>query len=224
MPDYAKAKVAATKIFDLFDRVPKINNWNNNDGMILPSIDGEISFKSVEFSYPTRSEVKVLNGLNLTIYKGQRIALVGSSGCGKSTVTQLLERFYDPDSGEITINNVNIQSINLQWLRSQIGIVSQEPILFDASIRENIAYGDNTREVSMEEIINAAKQANIHDFISNLPNVSVLSNTNIRIQNNYYLISYKGLWNKRRRQRYSVVRWSKTTRFNRFVMLFICFI
>lgn len=193
MPDYAKAKVAATKIFDLFDRVPKINNWNNNDGMILPSIDGEISFKSVEFSYPTRSEVKVLNGLNLTIYKGQRIALVGSSGCGKSTVTQLLERFYDPDSGEITINNVNIQSINLQWLRSQIGIVSQEPILFDASIRENIAYGDNTREVSMEEIINAAKQANIHDFISNLPNVSVLSNTNIRIQNNYYLISYKGL-------------------------------
>ena len=99
---------------------------------------------------------------------------MGSSGCGKSTVTQLLERFYDVDAGEIKISNLDVRSANLFWLRSQIGIVSQEPILFDGTIAENIAYGDNSREVSMNEIIEAAKQSNIHDFISSLPKASVI--------------------------------------------------
>jgi ATP-binding cassette, subfamily B (MDR/TAP), member 1 len=90
---------------------------------------------------------------------------------GKSTVTQLIERFYDPDSGTITLGNIDIKDINLYWLRSQIGLVSQEPILFDMSIKENIAYGDNSRTVTMDEIISAAKQANIHDFIVKLPQV-----------------------------------------------------
>jgi ABC-type bacteriocin/lantibiotic exporter with double-glycine peptidase domain len=94
MPDWTKAKVAIVKIFELFDRVPQIDNWNDKTGLVLPTIDGEIEFRAVEFSYPTRKEVKVLNNLNITIGKGQKIALVGSSGCGKSTVTQLLERFY----------------------------------------------------------------------------------------------------------------------------------
>ena len=84
---------------------------------------------------------------------------------------QLLERFYDPDSGQITLNGWKLQDINLHWLRSQIGIVSQEPILFDSSIAENIAYGDNSRIVPMVEIMEAAKQANIHDFIVTLPEV-----------------------------------------------------
>lgn len=84
---------------------------------------------------------------------------------------QLLERFYDPDSGQITLNGRRLESINLHWLRSQIGIVSQEPVLFDASIAENIAYGDNSREVSILEIMEAAKQANIADFIASLPEV-----------------------------------------------------
>lgn len=97
------------------------------------------------------------------------MALVGSSGCGKSTITQLLERFYDPDEGDITLCNKKLSDLDLYWLRNKIGIVSQEPILFDLSIKENIAYGDNSREISMDEIIEAAKKANIHDFISKLP-------------------------------------------------------
>jgi ABC-type multidrug transport system fused ATPase/permease subunit len=172
MPDYSKAKIAIVKICELFDRVPKVNNWDVNQGAKLDSIEGDINLKSVEFSYPTREEVKVLDDFNLTIRQGQKIALVGSSGCGKSTVTQLLERFYDPDAGEVTVNNIDIRHLSLGWLRSQIGIVSQEPILFDTTIAENIAYGDNSRVVPMEEIIEAAKKANIHDFISNLPQVS----------------------------------------------------
>lgn len=94
---------------------------------------------------------------------------MGSSGCGKSTVTQLLERFYDPDAGEVTLSGKPLNKLDLYWLRNQIGIVSQEPILFDLSVAENIAYGDNSREVTKEEIIQAAKKANIHDFISQLP-------------------------------------------------------
>ena len=171
MPDYAKAKVAAVKIFELLDRVTQIDNWSSNKGIVLNDLhlNSQISFESVEFSYPTRNEVKVLNNLNLAISKGQQIALVGSSGCGKSTVTQLLERFYDPDNGKITINGVELKHLNLHWLRSNIGIVSQEPILFDASIAYNIGYGDNSRAVPLDEIIEAAKQANIHDFIASLP-------------------------------------------------------
>ncbi len=84
---------------------------------------------------------------------------------------QLLERFYNPDSGQITVNGCKLENINLHWLRSQIGIVSQEPILFDSSVSDNIAYGDNSREVPMVEIMEAAKQANIHDFIASLPEV-----------------------------------------------------
>nr|QUF59435.1 ATP-binding cassette transporter Abcb1-2 [Brachionus angularis] len=169
MPDYAKAKVAVQKIFELFDTVPKINNWESNTGVILNNLNGDIEFNSVQFRYPNRPDARVLENLNISIKQGQQIALVGSSGCGKSTVTQLLERFYDSNSGELKINGFKIQDLNLHWLRSQIGIVSQEPILFDRSIAENIAYGDNSRKVSMDEIIEAAKKANIHEFIINLP-------------------------------------------------------
>lgn len=132
----------------------------------------EIKFDSINFSYPNRPGVQILNNLSFRIKPGQKIALIGSSGCGKSTVTQLLERFYDASSGDILIGNYNLKELNLSWLRSQISIVSQEPILFDTSIAENIAYGDNTRQVTREEIEAAAKLANIHDFISKLPLVN----------------------------------------------------
>lgn len=135
----------------------------------LDSLNGEIKLENIEFTYPTRPDAKVLDRLSVRIRKGQRVALVGSSGCGKSTITQLIERFYDPDNGSVSFCEQNLKDLNLHWLRSQIGIVSQEPILFDMSIRENIAYGDNARQVSMEEIVEAAKLANIHDFISKLP-------------------------------------------------------
>jgi ABC-type multidrug transport system fused ATPase/permease subunit len=173
MPDYTKAKAATISMFELFERVPKIDNLDSVSGEKLLDMDvnAEIRLENVEFTYPARPDAKILKGINLAIRKGQRIAMVGSSGCGKSTITQLLERFYDVDSGSVLLNNKNLKQLNLYWLRSQIGIVSQEPILFDMSIEENIAYGDNSRTVPIDEIIEAAKKANIHDFISNLPQV-----------------------------------------------------
>jgi ABC-type multidrug transport system fused ATPase/permease subunit len=172
MPDYAKAINSATAIDKLSKTEPLIDNWSSSGQIIKPEDDdGTIRLDNVEFSYPTRKEATVLNKINLKINKGQRVGLVGSSGCGKSTVTQLIERFYDPDTGSITLSDKNLKDLDLFWLRSQIGIVSQEPILFDLSIRDNIAYGDNARNVPFEEIQEAAIKSNIHDFIINLPKV-----------------------------------------------------
>lgn len=131
-----------------------------------------MTYTDVSFSYPTRPGVKVLRELNLLIQQGKTVALVGPSGCGKSTLIQLLERFYDPNSGYITIDEKDIREIKLDTLRSQMGIVSQEPSLFDRTIEQNIAYGDNSREVTKSEVIEAAKKANIHNFIVSLPTVT----------------------------------------------------
>ena len=127
--------------------------------------------QDVKFSYPARPDVEVLQGVSLSLSPGKTLALVGPSGCGKSTVVSLIERFYDPSSGSLTLENIDLRDLNLHWLRSQIGIVSQEPVLFDASIAENIRYGALFREVSDEEVIEAAKSANIHSFIESLPEV-----------------------------------------------------
>ena len=97
------------------------------------------------------------------------MALVGPSGCGKSTVIQLIQRFYDLNSGMITLENHDIQALNVPWVRSKLSIVSQEPVLFNRTLAENISYGDNTKDITMEDIIAAARKANIHQFISNLP-------------------------------------------------------
>ena len=115
----------------------------------------------------------MLQGLNVSAKSGQTLALVGPSGCGKSTVVSLIERFYDPQSGSLTLDGIDLKDLNIRWLRSQIGIVSQEPVLFDTSIAENIRYGANFREVSDEEVVEAAKAANIHTFIESLPQVSM---------------------------------------------------
>ncbi|XP_058037982.1 ATP-dependent translocase ABCB1 [Ahaetulla prasina] len=168
-PDYAKAKISAAQLFMLFETVPSIDNYSE-EGKKPETVNSNIAFKEVVFNYPTRPDVPVLQGLNIAIEKGQTLALVGSSGCGKSTLVQLLERFYDPLSGEVLLDGENEKQLNIQWLRSQIGIVSQEPVLFGCSIAENIAYGDNTREVPFDEICEVAKAANIHSFIESLPN------------------------------------------------------
>uniref|UniRef100_A0A8C0C4H0 MDR1 protein n=1 Tax=Buteo japonicus TaxID=224669 RepID=A0A8C0C4H0_9AVES len=167
-PDYAKAKTSAAHLFLLFERVPSIDSYSE-EGEKPETFGGSIMIKDVAFNYPNRPEVKILQGLNLKVEKGQTLALVGSSGCGKSTVVQLLERFYDPLDGEMLFDGKNAKTLNIQWLRAQIGIVSQEPMLFDCTIAENIAYGDNSRQVPHEEIVNAAKEANIHSFIDSLP-------------------------------------------------------
>ena len=97
---------------------------------------------------------------------------MGASGCGKTTVTALMQRFYDPKLGSLMFNGVDLRDLNTPWLRSQIGIVFQEPVLFDGTIAENILYGANFNEVAVEEIIKAATAANIHNFIMSLPWVS----------------------------------------------------
>jgi ABC-type multidrug transport system fused ATPase/permease subunit len=112
----------------------------------------------------------VLKGLDLLIEPDKTVALVGSSGCGKSTCVQLIQRFYDPVEGQIEVDGHDIRTLNLNWLRSHIGVVGQEPVLFGASIAENIRFGN--QEASKEDVIQAAKDANAHDFIVKLPQVS----------------------------------------------------
>uniref|UniRef100_A0A8C7A663 ATP binding cassette subfamily B member 1 n=1 Tax=Neovison vison TaxID=452646 RepID=A0A8C7A663_NEOVI len=167
-PDYAKAKVSAAHVIMIIEKTPLIDSYSTG-GLQPNTLEGNVTFNEVVFNYPTRPDIPVLQGLSLEVKKGQTLALVGSSGCGKSTVVQLLERFYDPLAGTVLIDGEEIKSLNVQWLRAHLGIVSQEPILFDCSIAENIAYGDNSRVVSQEEIVQAAKEANIHPFIETLP-------------------------------------------------------
>ncbi|XP_039613486.1 LOW QUALITY PROTEIN: bile salt export pump [Polypterus senegalus] len=168
-PDYAKAKVAAAQLFKLFDRIPKIS-LQSDQGEVWDSFRGELEFINCKFTYPTRPDVQILRGLQISVKPGQTLAFVGSSGCGKSTSIQLLERFYDPEEGQVLIDGYSSKDINVSFLRSKIGIVSQEPVLFDSSIAENIKYGDNTRDVSMKEVVDAAKKAYLHDFVMALPN------------------------------------------------------
>ena len=112
-----------------------------------------------------------MQGLSVSVSPGRTLALVGPSGCGKSTVVSLIERFYDPHGGNLSLHDNDLRDLNIRWLRNQIGIVSQEPVLFDTSIADNIRYGANFREVSEEEVLEAAKAANIHNFIQSLPQV-----------------------------------------------------
>lgn len=123
----------------------------------------------MQFHYPTRPDVPVLQNLNLDIQAGQTVALVGPSGSGKSSCLQLLLRYYDPINGTITLDGTPTTDFPMLQLRSHLGLVSQEPVLFDRTIAENIAYGDNNRVVTLSEIIEAARMANIHGFISSLP-------------------------------------------------------
>ncbi|KAM3607026.1 uncharacterized protein V6R79_000817 [Siganus canaliculatus] len=167
-PDYAKAKIAAAQLFKLLDRVPKIS-MSHTEGQTWASFKGEVKFHHCKFTYPTRPDVQVLNDLVVSVKPGQTLAFVGSSGCGKSTSVQLLERFYDPDEGQVLIDGFPSHKVTVPFLRSQIGIVSQEPVLFDCTIAENIQYGNNASTVSMEEVIEAAKKAYLHDFVMTLP-------------------------------------------------------
>ena len=163
----ASACGAAHRIFDVIDRVPDIDPDSPN-GIKDTKLSGQVEFRNVTFAYPTRPDTQVLKNFSATIEPGMTVALVGSSGSGKSTAVQLLQRFYDTLSGDVMVDGHNIKDYNVQWLRGQIGVVSQEPVLFNMSIRKNLLMGA-MRNVTDEEIVDACKKANCHTFISQLP-------------------------------------------------------
>lgn len=161
--------VAATeRIFEILGTPSEfdISKSKNNEASQL-KIVGDISFQNIEFAYPTRKDMQVLKGINIDIKAGQKIALVGQSGSGKSTIVQLLLKFYNPSSGQIILDNKNINDLDLTAFRQNIGIVPQEVILFGGTIRENISYGKPL--ATEEEIIMAATQSNSWEFIDSFP-------------------------------------------------------
>ncbi|XAR71206.1 Xenobiotic-transporting ATPase [Bertholletia excelsa] len=162
----SEASAAGERIMEMIQRVPKIDS-DNPDGQILQNIAGEIEFNHVQFAYPSRPENLVFKDLCFKVPAGNTVALVGGSGSGKSTVVALLQRFYDPISGEILLDGVAVDKLQIKWLRSQMGLVSQEPALFATTIKENILFGKEDAE--MDEVIAAAKAANAHNFIFELP-------------------------------------------------------
>ncbi|CAF9904936.1 GTPase-activating protein [Imshaugia aleurites] len=167
-PDMGKAKQAAKELKTLFDRVPAIDSWSQ-DGERFSDMEGTIEFRDVHFRYPTRPEQPVLRGLSLTVKPGQYVALVGASGCGKSTTIALMERFYDPLSGGVFVDGKEISSLNINDYRGFLALVSQEPTLYQGSVRENVLLGADREDVPEEAIIQACKDANIYDFIISLP-------------------------------------------------------
>ncbi|XP_036719701.1 phosphatidylcholine translocator ABCB4 isoform X6 [Balaenoptera musculus] len=163
---FANARGAAYAIFAIIDNKPKIDSFSER-GHKPDNIKGNLEFKDVHFCYPARPDVKILKALNLKVDSGQMVALVGNSGCGKSTVVQLIQRLYDPTEGMITIDGQDIRMFNVRYLREIIGVVSQEPVLFSTTIAENIRYGRGN--VTMDEIKKAVKEANAYEFIMKLP-------------------------------------------------------
>lgn len=138
-------------------------------GNAKPSFDGDIKFNDVFFSYPERNDVSVLQGTSFSVNQNECVAIVGASGCGKSTVVSLLQRLYRPEAGNISINHCDIANMDITHLRDYVSVVSQNPMLFDATIAENIAYGNDRALLSTHEIRRAAKAAHVHDFIMGLP-------------------------------------------------------
>lgn len=163
---FSEASAAAERVREVIKRVPKIDS-DNMEGQILQNVSGEVEFRHIAFAYPSRPESIIFEDFNLRVPAGKSVALVGGSGSGKSTVIALLQRFYDPLGGAILLDGVAIDKLQLKWLRSQMGLVSQEPALFATSIKENILFGKE--DASMEQVIEAAKASNAHNFISQLP-------------------------------------------------------
>ena len=161
--DLTKAGGAADRLFELLDRTPAMPK----QGETLAEVQGALALENVGFSYPARPDVRVLDSLDLSIAPGQLIAIVGASGAGKSTIASLLSRLYDPNDGVVKLDGHDLRTLDPDWLREQVGVVAQEPILFSTSIADNIRYG--RRGASEVEVVDAAKVANAHDFVSHFP-------------------------------------------------------
>ncbi|CAM6090512.1 unnamed protein product [Calypogeia fissa] len=163
---FSEGRSAAARIFAMIDRVPEIDP-DNVSGQVLQKVQGSIELRDVEFAYPSRPDTQIFKCFSLHIPAGMTVALVGGSGSGKSTVVALIERFYDPSKGQVLLDGINIKDLQLKWMRTQIGLVSQEPALFATTIKENILFGKEG--ASIDEVVEAAKASNAHNFISMLP-------------------------------------------------------
>jgi len=163
--DAKAASEATTGLFSLLDRASLLDWSADNLGSTLDSVRGEIEVKDVVFAYPTRADHLICRGYTLKIDAGTVCALCGPSGSGKSTIIALLERFYDPQSGSVSLDGVDIKKLSVKWLRQQLGLVGQEPTLFIGSVAENIGYGKEG--ATRAEIEEAAQHANAHKFIMN---------------------------------------------------------
>ncbi|RYC65973.1 hypothetical protein CHU98_g246 [Xylaria longipes] len=168
-PGMSRAFDAARELNALFNRLPGIDTWNTTGPKVAKEDSrGEIELRNVSFSYASRKDTVVINNLSMSINPGQFIALVGPSGCGKSTLIALLERFFDPTSGQIFVDGQDISKLDVNSYRGLISLVGQEPTLYSGTIRENLVLGSSD-DVSEEDIIRACKDANIHDVITSLP-------------------------------------------------------
>ncbi|KAL9948704.1 hypothetical protein ACHAO5_001551 [Verticillium nonalfalfae] len=175
MVTFTRAATAASELFSLIDRKSNIDPFDPA-GHTIAEVDGSINIRGLSFSYPTRPDITVLDDFSLYIPAGKVTALVGASGSGKSTIIGLLERWYNPSSGEITLNDRPLSALNLQWLRTNMRLVQQEPVLFIGTVFDNISNGlvgtaweHETRDERLVRIKDAAKTAFAHDFIENLP-------------------------------------------------------
>nr|GMC75663.1 ABC transporter B family member 13-like [Ipomoea batatas] len=164
-PDIVKGSQALRSVFDILKRETAIDP-DNPKAKTVTDIKGDVEFRNVCFQYPTRPDITIFDGLNIEVSRGKSLAVVGPSGSGKSTVIALLMRFYDPTSGAVLIDGVDIKSLNLKALRLNMGLVQQEPVLFSTTIYENIKYGNE--KASEIEIMKAARAANAHGFISRM--------------------------------------------------------
>ncbi|OJJ64782.1 hypothetical protein ASPSYDRAFT_141151 [Aspergillus sydowii CBS 593.65] len=174
--DFSRAASAAAQLFKLIDRESTINPYSE-DGIAPETITGEVELENLSFSYPTRPGITVLDNFSLKVPAGKVTALVGQSGSGKSTIVGLIERWYNPDAGTIKLDGTPIKKLNLGWLRKNVRLVQQEPVLFQGSVFDNIKYGligtpweNAPREKQMERVQEAAKMAYAHDFITELTN------------------------------------------------------
>ncbi|XP_024960198.1 putative ABC transporter B family member 8 [Cynara cardunculus var. scolymus] len=171
--DIAKGSTAVASVFSILDRQSLITSnihvsqdENGTNGVKLEKLSGGIEIKKVDFAYPGRPETLILQEFCLEVKAGTSIGLVGKSGCGKSTVIALVQRFYDTDRGTVKVDRVDIRMLNIEWYRKHMALVSQEPVLYSGTIRDNIIFGK--LDASENELIEAAKAANAHTFISSL--------------------------------------------------------
>ncbi|PAV56625.1 hypothetical protein WR25_08064 [Diploscapter pachys] len=166
-PDYIRARYAIGLIFKLLNETSSIDNLTESGEK--PRDTTEVSFKDVEFRYPQRPDQTILKDFSLLFPSGKTTALVGESGSGKSTAISLIERFYDPNSGHVNLSSTRLQDIQPRYLRSKLSLVSQEPVLCNRTIRENVIYGLENDNISSDQIYQVLEHANIRSFVDSLP-------------------------------------------------------